>query len=65
MEHRKTGRPSKGEREVVRARLPVHLRTALQDEAARRGVTLNDFLGELIAREVGVPYSSQEALKSA
>jgi len=65
MERRKPGPPSKGEREEVRARVPVALRRALQEEAARRGMTFNDFVGEALADLVGVPYSHQEALRSA
>jgi len=65
VERKKPGRPSKGEREQVRARVPVALLRALQDEAARRGMTFNDFVGETLADVVGVPYSEQEALKTA
>jgi predicted HicB family RNase H-like nuclease len=62
MEHKKTGRPSKGPRREVRARVPVTLWDALHDEAARRGMTVNDLVGEHLAALVGVPYSPQEAL---
>ena len=62
MEHRKTGRPSKGLRRQVRARVPVALFEALHTEAARQGVTVNDLVGEHLSALVGVPYSSQEAL---
>lgn len=62
MERRKPGRPAKGEREEVRARVPVQLRRALQAEAARRGMTFNDFVGEALAELVGVPYAPQEGL---
>jgi predicted HicB family RNase H-like nuclease len=65
MARRKTGRPSKGEREEVRARVPISLRRALQEEAARRGMTVNDLVGETLAELTGVPYTEQEALKSA
>lgn len=65
MERRKPGRPSKGERELIRARVPVPLRKALDEEAERRGMTLNDLIGEALADLVGVPYSPQEALKTA
>ena len=65
MTRRKIGRPSKGEREEVRAKVPVSLRRAVQEEAARRGMTVNDLVGELLADCTGVPYTSQEALKSA
>jgi hypothetical protein len=62
MERKKTGRPSKGQRREVRARVPVSLFEALHDEARRRGMTINDLVGEQLAALVGVPYSPQEAL---
>jgi hypothetical protein len=62
MERKKTGRPSKGQRREIRARVPVSLFEALHTEAARRGMTINDVVGEQLAALVGVPYSSQEAL---
>lgn len=63
MDRKKVGRPSKGERRMVRTRVSVAVHAAFYTEAARRGITVTDFLGELMAREVGVPYSStQEAL---
>ena len=65
MERRKPGPPSKGDREQVRARVPVPLLDALKAEAARRGVTFNDFIGETLAEVVGGPYRDQEALKTA
>ena len=65
MEHRKTGRPSKGERELVRARIPIPLRRAAEDRAKALGMTLNDYVGRLLADDTGVPYTEQEALKSA
>ena len=65
MTRRKIGRPSKGDREEVRAKVPVPLRRAVQDEAARRGMTVNDLVGTLLADLTGVPYTDQEALRSA
>lgn len=62
MERKKTGRPSKGDRREVRARVPVPLFDALHVEAVRRGMTVNDLVGEHLAALVGVPYSPQEAL---
>lgn len=62
MERKKTGRPSKGQRREVRARVPVSLFDALHEEARRRGMTINDIVGEQLAALVGVPYSPQEAL---
>ena len=63
MERKKPGPPYKGERQQVRARVPVPLLRALQQEATQRGMTFNDFIGETLAGVVGVPYSPQEALK--
>lgn len=65
MEHRKTGRPSKGEREFVRARVPIPLRRAAEDRAKALGMTLNDYVGQLLAEDTGVAYATQEGLKSA
>lgn len=61
-ERRKIGRPSKGDRELVRVRVPVPLANAVRDLAARRGMTINDMLGELLAEQTGVPYNAQEGL---
>lgn len=65
VEHRKIGRPSKGERKFVRARLPIPLRRAVEERANSLGMTLNDYLGQLLAEDTGVPYSDQEGLKTA
>jgi hypothetical protein len=62
MERKKIGRPSKGERHFVRAKLPVRLVRGLQDRATRRGMTLTDLIGELASKETGIPYGDQEAL---
>ena len=43
----------------------MSLRRALQQEAARRGMTVNDLVGETLAELTGVPYADQEALKTA
>ncbi|MBV9651568.1 MAG: hypothetical protein JO296_15720 [Pseudonocardiales bacterium] len=42
--------------------MPVSLFDALHEEARRRGMTINDIVGEQLAALVGVPYSPQEAL---
>jgi predicted HicB family RNase H-like nuclease len=62
MERKKTGRPSKGERTPINFRVPPALHIAAKKHAEDRGMTLNDFLGELLAEEVGVPYQIQEGL---
>jgi uncharacterized protein (DUF1684 family) len=63
MERKKTGRPHKGDRGVVRARLPLPLLDAVYAEAARRGMTVNDFIGHLAAGATGIPYDHQERLQ--
>jgi hypothetical protein len=65
MERKKCGRPSKGDRRPVFARLPRALADAAQEHAARQGMSINDLVGVLLSREVGVPYSDQEALPLA
>jgi hypothetical protein len=62
METKKIGRPSKGPRNEVRAKLPVRLAEALQAEAARLGITVTDLIGEMAAERTGVPYVTQERL---
>lgn len=61
-ERRKTGRPSKGDRDEIRVRLPVALANGVRALAAKRGMTINDLIGELMAEQTGVPYQQQEAL---
>lgn len=63
MERRKPGPVGKGVRRQLKVRLPPPLVDAVQAEAARRGLTVNDLLGQLLAGETGVPYEQQEALK--
>ena len=45
--------------------MPEQLYAAAVAEAARRGMTLTDLVGEQLASLTGVPYQPQEALKSA
>jgi predicted HicB family RNase H-like nuclease len=45
--------------------LPRALADAAQEHAARQGMSVNDLVGLLLSREVGVPYSAQEALPLA
>lgn len=62
MQRRKPGRPHKGDRKQVKVRLPVALAEAFLAEAARRGMTINDWIGEFAAEQTGVPYAPQEGL---
>ena len=65
MEHRKLGRPSTGPRVQIKGRVPEELRAAALRRAGQLGMTLNDYLGELLAEDTGVAYTPQEALKTA
>ncbi|MCD2191343.1 hypothetical protein [Actinomycetospora soli] len=49
----------------MRARVPIPLRRAAEDRAKALGMTLNDYVGQLLAEDTGVAYASQEGLKSA
>lgn len=62
MEHKKTGRPSKGDRDRLPVRLPKAFAAAAKQHAARRGQTFNDYVAELLAADMGMPYTDQEAL---
>lgn len=66
MEHKKPGRPSKGERDRFDVRLPKDLAAAARAEAARRGLTFVDLVGELVAAELDMTYTTtQEELPLA
>ena len=62
MAHGKPGRPSKGVRVPVQAMVPLALRRAIREQAAQRGMSINDFLGDALAEATGVPYTNQEGL---
>ena len=62
MEHRKPGRPSKGDRERFTVRLPEQLAEAARKHAALHGLTFNDLVGHLLAADLQVPYDQQEGL---
>ncbi len=62
MERKRIGRPPKGDRRLVAYRLPNPLLDAVREHAAQRGMTATDFVGELLAAEVGIPYQVQEGL---
>lgn len=46
----------------MQCKLPIVLADAAHDHAARRGMTLTDLIGELLADATGQPYKPQEAL---
>jgi predicted DNA binding CopG/RHH family protein len=62
MEHKRTGRPSKGDRDRLPVRLPKAFAEAAKNHAARRGLTFNDYVMELLAADMGVPADQQEGL---
>jgi len=62
---RKSGRPSKGDRRHVSAKIPVALLDALEQDAQARGLDRTAVLVEAIAERYGLPNpfaSTQEAL---
>lgn len=60
MEYKKPGRRSKGDRIQVNTRQPRGLAEAAEAEAARRGMTLTDYIGQLLAGDLGISYEVQE-----
>ena len=56
---KKRGRPPLGPRLEVRAELPVALVEAVRSQAEQQGKTFTRWLGEVLSREVRVPYSYQ------
>ncbi|MEO9240046.1 MAG: DUF1778 domain-containing protein [Jatrophihabitantaceae bacterium] len=65
MEHRRPGRPSKGQRERLQLRLAPELKAAIERAAASEGMTANDYMASLAARATGIPFSPQEAMSLA
>lgn len=65
VERKKPGRRSKGDRTQVNTRQPRVLADAAEAEAARRGLTLTDYIGQLLAGDLGIPYEVQEGLPLA
>jgi len=48
------GRPSKGKREQVATRLRVPLAEAARNRASDLGLTMNDYLAELVVTDIDV-----------
>lgn len=62
---RKSGRPSKGDRRHVSAKIPVALVDALEQDAAARGLDRTALIVEALAEKYGLPNPfspAQEAL---
>jgi hypothetical protein len=62
MEPKKPGRKSKGDRCQVNTLQPRALVNAAAAKAARHGMTLTDYVGQLLADDLGMTYQAQEAL---
>jgi hypothetical protein len=67
MERPKGGRPPRWDSDVelkwVKARMPAELAEAFQGEAQKRGMSVQDFLGNLAEQLTGVPYDPQGGLR--
>ncbi len=59
------GRPSKGERHVVTARVPVGHAEQLFDRADALGISLSEYLAGVIARELQQPFNVPPAQQEA
>lgn len=62
MERRKPGRPSKGDRRQLNTLQPRAIAEATTRAAAAQGLTVTDYVGQLLARELGMDYSAQLGL---
>lgn len=65
MERKKTGRPSKGPRVQIALEVPPSLKAAAKANAEARGMSLLEYVAELLSRETGVPYKNQGELPLA
>ena len=63
MERRKPGPVGKGDRCQMNVLLPRALFEATRKRATAKGMTLTDYIGELVSADTGVPYDVQEGLK--
>lgn len=55
------GRKSKGEREALHTRVDPLVSEAVRARAADRGMSLNDFVASVLAREVGMTNLAPQA----
>lgn len=51
-------RHHKGDRELIRQKLPVPLVEAMRAQAGELGLNLTDYIGYLAASATGVPYTT-------
>lgn len=57
----KRGRPSKGERTLLWARVPADVADAIKEQATRRGVAYGDVCAEILSAAFGVDYAPTRA----
>lgn len=62
MERKKPGRRSRGDRRQVNTMQPRALADAAAVKAAAGGMSLTDYIGQLLARDLGMTYDMQGAL---
>ena len=59
-EIRKRGRPSKGDRRQIVARVPEAMAALIKRAAQARGETLNDYVGAVVMRDATANVGSQK-----
>ena len=60
IETRKRGRPGKGARRQIVARVPEADAALIKRAAQARGTTLNDYVGEVVMRDATANVGSQK-----
>lgn len=61
MAEAKRGRPSKGDRTLLWARVPTEVAEAIKDRAIKRGVAYGDVCAEILSAHFGVDYAPTRA----
>ena len=59
-EIRKRGRPGKGARRQIVARVPEAMAALIKRAAQARGTTLNDYVGEVVMRDATANVQTQK-----
>lgn len=62
MERKKPGRKSRGDRRQMNTLQPRALADAAAEKATAHGLSLTDYIGQLLAHDLGMVYDAQEAL---
>ncbi|GAB2939547.1 hypothetical protein GCM10027047_39520 [Rhodococcus aerolatus] len=60
VEHRKLGRPHKGDRHMTSVRLPQAVYEEVQRRAAERGAHVSGYLADLVSVTLGLPEYATE-----